>query len=164
MTESYVLNVKIGDRFVGIPVMRGENGKTPEIRLDGKVLRYRYEGEGDDAWQTIFDFSTVETVKGDPGDTPYIGANGNWYVGSSDTGVKAQGASGVTPHIGENGNWFVGSADTGVKAQGDKGDTGAAGKNGSDGKTPVRGTDYWTEADKTEIKSYVDEAIRNGEW
>lgn len=137
MTESYVVSVRVGGKYVGIPVMRGKDGKTPEIRLDGKVLRYRYEGEGDDAWQTIFDFSTVETVKGDPGDTPYIGANGNWFIGDTDTGVKAQG---------------------------DKGDTGAAGKNGSDGKTPVRGTDYWTEADKTEIKSYVDEAIRNGEW
>ena len=135
MTESYVLNVKIGDRFVGIPVMRGENGKTPEIRLDGKVLQYRFDADGE--WQTIFDFSTVETVKGDPGDTPYIGANGNWFIGDTDTGVKAKG---------------------------DKGDTGAAGKNGTDGKTPVRGTDYWTEADKTEIKSYVDEAIVNGAW
>jgi hypothetical protein len=135
VTESYVLNVKIGDRFVGIPVMRGENGKTPEIRLDGKVLQYRFDADGE--WQTIFDFSTVETVKGDPGDTPYIGANGNWFIGNTDTGVKAKG---------------------------DKGDTGSAGKNGADGKTPVRGTDYWTEADKTEIKSYVDEAIVNGAW
>lgn len=49
--------------------------------------------------------------------------------------------------------------DTGAK--GDKGDTGATGK---DGKTPVRGTDYWTEADKAEIKSYVDEAILGGAW
>lgn len=132
MTESYVVSVKIGDRFVGIPVMCG---KTPEIRLNGKVLQYRFEG--DSSWTNIFDFSTVETVKGDPGDTPYIGANGNWFIGDTDTGVKAKG---------------------------DKGDTGAAGKNGSDGKTPVRGTDYWTEADKAEIKSYVDEAILNGEW
>lgn len=137
MTESYVVNVKVGSQYVGIPVMRGENGKTPEIRLNGKILQYRYEGEGDEAWKTIFDFSTVETVKGDPGDTPYIGANGNWCIGLVDTGVKAKG---------------------------DKGDTGDAGKNGSDGKTPVRGTDYWTEADKAEIKSYVDEAILNGEW
>ena len=135
MTESYVLNVKIGNRFVGVPVMRGENGKTPEIRLEGKVLQYRFDADGE--WQTIFDFSTVETVKGDPGDTPYIGANGNWFIGDTDTGVKAKG---------------------------DKGDTGSAGKNGTDGKTPVRGTDYWTEADKTEIKSYVDEAIVNGAW
>lgn len=33
-----------------------------------------------------------------------------------------------------------------------------------DGKTPVRGTDYWTDADKAEIKSYVDEAILGGAW
>ena len=39
-----------------------------------------------------------------------------------------------------------------------KGDTGAA------GKTPVRGTDYWTAADIAEIKSYVDEAILGGAW
>ena len=30
--------------------------------------------------------------------------------------------------------------------------------------TPVRGTDYWTEEDIAEIKSYVDEAIPGGEW
>ena len=35
---------------------------------------------------------------------------------------------------------------------------------GADGKTPVRGTDYWTEEDKVEIKSYVDEAILGGAW
>lgn len=32
------------------------------------------------------------------------------------------------------------------------------------GHTPVRGTDYWTDADKNEIKSYVDDAILNGKW
>ena len=135
------MNVKIGDRFVGITVMRGENGKTPEIRLEGKVLQYRFDADGE--WQTIFDFSTVETVKGDPGDTPYIGANGNWFIGDTDTGVPARGTPG---------------------AKGDRGDPGTPGANGVNGKTPVRGTDYWTEADKTEIKSYVDEAIVNGEW
>lgn len=34
---------------------------------------------------------------------------------------------------------------------GSKGDTGATGATGAAGKTPVRGTDYWTEADKQEI-------------
>lgn len=29
---------------------------------------------------------------------------------------------------------------------------------------PVRGVDYWTEADKAEIKSYVDDAIISGKW
>ena len=35
---------------------------------------------------------------------------------------------------------------------------------GQDGNTPVRGTDYWTDADIAEIKSYVDEAILGGAW
>jgi hypothetical protein len=30
--------------------------------------------------------------------------------------------------------------------------------------TPKRGTDYWTDEDIAEIKSYVDEAILGGEW
>lgn len=38
------------------------------------------------------------------------------------------------------------------------------GADGEDGYSPVRGTDYWTDADKAEIKSYVDEAILGGAW
>ena len=33
---------------------------------------------------------------------------------------------------------------------------------GTDGKTPVRGTDYWTEADKQEIVSSVIAALPDG--
>ena len=32
--------------------------------------------------------------KGDPGNTPYIGSDGNWYVGGVNTGVQAQGPQG----------------------------------------------------------------------
>jgi NADH:ubiquinone oxidoreductase subunit F (NADH-binding) len=58
---------------------------------------------------------------------------------------------------------------TAVNASGDAGqgggtfDTGAVIGN-MQGHTPVRGTDYWTDADKNEIKSYVDDAILNGKW
>lgn len=45
---------------------------------------------------------------------------------------------------------------------------GKDGKDGVDGYSPVRGKDYWTDADKAEIKAetkaYVDEAILGGEW
>ena len=44
------------------------------------------------------------------------------------------------------------------------GPIGPAGPSGKDGYTPVRGKDYWTEADTAEIKSYVDEAILGGYW
>lgn len=38
------------------------------------------------------------------------------------------------------------------------------GEKGEDGETPEKGIDYWTEEDKAEIKSYVDEAILGGAW
>ena len=41
---------------------------------------------------------------------------------------------------------------------------GEKGADGQPGYVPVRGTDYWTEADKAEIKSYVDNAILGGAW
>ena len=52
-------------------------------------------------------------------------------------------------------------------APGEKGDSGSAGhdgKDGADGKTPVRGVDYWTDADKAEICDYVNTAILGGAW
>ena len=43
--------------------------------------------------------------------------------------------------------------------KGDKGEPGNNGINGADGYTPIKGIDYWTEEDKTEIKQYVDNQI-----
>lgn len=71
----------------------------------------------------------------------------------------AAGADGVTPHIGDNGNWYVGSTDTGKPS---RGATGAKGEPGAPGKTPVRGTDYWTAADKQEIVNSVIAALPDG--
>ena len=113
---------------------------------------------------------------GKDGTTPHIGSNGNWYLGDQDTGKPSQGKQGPqgapgkdgqqgvpgasgkdgdTPYIGSNGHWYVGSRDTGKPSQG---------RAGTDGKTPIRGTDYWTDADKAEIKKWVDDAILNGKW
>lgn len=39
------------------------------------------------------------------------------------------------------------------------GKDGVDGKNGSDGKTPVKGTDYWTDADKQEMVEETSERI-----
>lgn len=63
----------------------------------------------------------------------------------------AAGADGVTPHIGDNGNWYLGTTDTGKPSRGETGLQGLQGEKGADGKTPVKGTDYWTAADKQEI-------------
>ena len=68
---------------------------------------------------------------GSDGLTPHIGSNGNWWIGTTDTGVKAAGSDGVTPHIGSNGNWWIGTTDTGVKATGSDGLTPHIGSNGN---------------------------------
>lgn len=43
--------------------------------------------------------------------------------------------------------------------KGEKGEQGIQGVPGSDGYTPVRGVDYWTSADITQIQSYIDGQI-----
>lgn len=47
--------------------------------------------------------------------------------------------------------------------RGVQGFTGPAGPQGKDGKTPVKGTDYWTAADKQEIVDDVLSSIVDGE-
>lgn len=42
------------------------------------------------------------------------------------------GGGGISPHIGANGNWFVGETDTGVKAQGEDGKPGYTPQKGVD--------------------------------
>lgn len=85
-------------------------------------------------------------VVGENGITPHVGESGNWYLGETDTGVRAQGldgapgvngSDGITPHIGDNGNWFIGQTDTGVRAQGSQGATGATGPQGPTGPAGV---------------------------
>ena len=36
----------------------------------------------------------IPAIRGTDGITPHVGANGNWFVGETDTGVKAQGKNG----------------------------------------------------------------------
>lgn len=65
-----------------------------------------------------------DVLKGEAGDTPRIGDNGNWWVGDTDTGVIAQGqngSNGNSPYIGENGNWWISESDTGIAAMGKDG-------------------------------------------
>lgn len=91
-------------------------------------------------------------------EAPYIGSNGNWWVGGTDTGVKAAGddgkpgKDGETPYIGENGNWWIGFTDTKVKAAGTDGKDG---EKGEDGETPYIGENgnWWIGETDTYVKA-----------
>lgn len=48
-----------------------------------------------------------------------------------------------------------------IPARGPKGDPGPA---GPAGKTPVRGTDYWTAADQQVVKDWLADLIVKKEW
>ena len=50
-----------------------------------------------------------------------------------------------------------GTSSTFTVKNGSKGSTGATGAAGKDGRTPARGTDYWTPDDIATIQSYIDE-------
>ena len=102
----------------------GEIAPAEVQRIVGDYLKANPPGTGAD---------------GKDGITPTIGKNGNWYLGSTDTGKPSRGAAGtpgaagasgkdgspgadgkdgITPAIGENGNWYLGSSDTGKPSRG----------------------------------------------
>lgn len=133
------------------------------------------------------DGSAVNINNGQDGMTPYIGSNGNWWIGTSDTGVRAaavdgqDGQDGLTPYVGTNGNWWIGTSDTGVKAAAVQGltpyvgangnwwigqtDTGVRaaaidGKDGQDGLTPYIGTNgnWWIGNNDTGVVAHLESA------
>ncbi len=137
---------------------KGVDGKTPEFRVNEDILQWRYAG--DEIWLNIYDLSTLKGLDGEDGNTPFIGENGNWWIGTTDTGIKAAGTDGTNGINGidgtdgkqieiqktdqyiqwryEGGEWqnLVALADiTGPSGQnGTDGEDGQDGQNGVDGK------------------------------
>ena len=83
---------------------------------------------------------------GPAGTTPTIGANGNWFLGSTDTGKPSRGATGAQGPKGPKGDTGAQGpkGDTGARGpqgpQGEKGDTGATGAKGATGAQGPAGT------------------------
>ena len=155
---------------------------------------YIYDGVTS-AWVNNGPLQGAKGEKGDKGDT---GAQGEPGKDGRPGAAGAPGTDGITPTIGANGNWFLGSTDTGKPSRGEKGEqgvqgpqgeqgakgeTGAAGATGPEGPqgpkgeqgpqgepgatgpqgpaghTPVKGTDYFTAADKSEIAKAAAELV-----
>ncbi|MBQ6731307.1 MAG: leucine-rich repeat protein [Bacilli bacterium] len=112
---------------------KGEQGQQGETGAQGP------QGEQGPAGQNGTNGADGKDGKdGKDGQTPYIGSNGNWWIGDQDTGIKAQGPKGEQGQQGETG------------AQGSQGEQGPAGQNGTngidgkDGKDGKDGTDGQT--------------------
>ena len=85
--------------------------------------------------------------------------------------AELTGPSGASPYIGENGNWFVGELDTGVQAQGaqgpkgeqgPQGDTGATGPKGEQGPQGDTGACVYNQLDNSDFVHPVAQAGVNG--
>lgn len=90
---------------------------------------------------------------GTDGITPHIGANGNWYLGTTDTGMPSRGEIGAQGPKGEKG-------DTGAQGpQGQKGatgDQGPQGKPGTDGILKVSAQELTTMEQETLQQAYAE--------
>ena len=121
----------------------GANGKTPEFRVNENTLQWRYVG--DEIWLNLYDLTALKGADGRDGADGINGKDGVDGKDGADGLNGADGKDGNTPFIGENGNWWIGEIDTGVKAEGkdgsagEKGDTGEKGEKGDKGDKGDKG-------------------------
>jgi hypothetical protein len=76
----------------GIPGEKGETGEQGPQGIQGEKGETGEQGPKGDTGEKGDKGDTGETgPQGEPGVTPSIGDNGNWYIGTEDTGVSASG-------------------------------------------------------------------------
>ena len=110
--------------------VKGADGKDG---IDGYSPTASVTKTGKTATVTITDKSGTTTATVADGQDGYTPIKGVDYF---------DGTNGITPTIGDNGNWYIGSTDTGKPSRGEqgvKGDTGAAGPQGIPGKDGAPG-------------------------
>lgn len=132
--------MRISTNFITVLVSEGSyNGDTPETPTP-------------DLWEIYL----AQMKQAADNVVPKINdSDKHWYVYDpkyqkyTDSGVNSVGAKGEKGDKGEQG------------IQGIQGEKGDKGDKGDDGHTPVRGTDYWTEADQAAISADLDSKIAN---
>lgn len=110
-----VAELKGADGSKGDPGIAGQDGHSPVVTAtkSGKTTTISVDG------------AAIATVEDGPAGAP--GKDGT------------NGADGITPSIGDNGNWYLGTTDTGKPSRGEKGDTGEKGEKGDTGATGPTG-------------------------
>lgn len=146
----------------------GKDGHSPVVTAtkSGKVTTIEVDGT---AIATVNDGADGKPGSaGADGITPTIGANGHWYLGTTDTGKPSRGATGAKGDAGATGPAGPAGPAGAPGKDGANGETGPQGPKGDPGTpgaaghTPVKGADYWTAADKQEIVNDVLAALPDG--
>ena len=118
-----------------------------------EILKYRKDVNS--PWQDIVALVGPQGPKGDKGDQGIQGPKGD----KGDPGAKGEDGAPFTYNdfTPEQLEALRGpQGEQGIQGpQGEPGRDGVNGKDGVDGKTPVKGTDYYTEADKQEMVGLV---------
>ena len=159
----YTITFQTGESITIKHGVDGIDGETPVIGVakDTDGVYYWTVKIGDAAAEFMTDGAgnkiPVTGPKGDTGDdgqTPYI-KDGNWWIGTTDTGVKAQGEDAIAPQVrinADSNEWEISTdggvtwASTGVKATGEKGEDGDKGDKG-DAVFAENGVDYTSDPD-----------------
>ncbi len=139
------ISAKDAETLMGVSLDELKN----EIATQDAVILHEAQTYADNVIAQAKESGDLKGEKGDDGISATHSWNGTTLTITSASGTSSANLKGEKGDKGDNG------------APGEKG---ADGAKGADGYTPVRGTDYWTDADKAEIKAYVDEAILNGAW
>ena len=133
-----------------IPLVDGKAIKALDniaMRVDGGYIQY--STDNGKTWVNLIAEADLKGDKDDKGDPGAPGKDGHSPVvtatkSSKTTTISVDGTAIATVEDG---------------ADGTPGVAGAPGKNGTDGRTPVKGTDYWTASDKAEIVAEVTAAL-----
>ena len=126
----------------GIQGPKGDTGEQGPAGTDGKDgISVTHSWNGTTLTVTSASGTSSADLKGEKGEQGIQGVQGP----KGDTGL--QGPQGIQGEKGEKGD------------KGDKGDTGPQGPAGADGRTPVKGADYFTDADKQEIATAASKLV-----
>lgn len=71
----------------------GNAGDAYAVGTESENVIYNWDVDAG-SWKNIGALQGPEGPQGKPGNTPYVGANGNWYIGDADTGIAATGPVG----------------------------------------------------------------------
>ena len=118
-----------------------------------------------ETFSLTFDDLTPEQkaeLTGPSGASPYIGENGNWFVGELDTGVQAQGAQGPKGEQGPQGAQGPKGEQGPQGAQGPKGEQGPQGDTGATGAKGDTGACVYNLLDNSDFAHPIAQAGVNG--
>ena len=118
-----------------------------------------------ETFSLTFDDLTPEQkaeLTGPSGASPYIGENGNWFVGELDTGVQAQGAQGPKGEQGPQGAQGPKGEQGPQGVQGPKGEQGPQGDTGATGAKGDTGACVYNLLDNSDFAHPVAQAGVNG--